>query len=129
MPVEEHVFDPQGDVVFILYRYPEDEEELASDVSSPAGSHASTGSPHDDTGPLEDSDILVLETNNKNDFGLPKEDTSYMEVPRWSERTPSLSEVHMRVSSRHMILASRNFRDMLGNSNFEEGQTLRSEGR
>ena len=35
----------------------------------------------------------------------------------------------MRVSSRHMILASRNFRDMLGNDNFKEGQTLRSEGK
>ena len=129
MYVEEHVFDPQGDVVFILYRYPEDEEELASDASSPAGSHASTGSLHDDTGPLEDPDVLVLETKDENDLDIPKEDTPYMEGPRWSERKSATSEVHMRVSSRHMILASRNFRDMLGNDNFKEGQTLRSEGK
>jgi hypothetical protein len=130
MSVKEHVFDPQGDVVFKLFRYPEDEEEeeLASDASSSAGSHASTGSLHDDAGPLEVFDVPVLETNNENDLGIPKEDTPYLEVPRWSERKPSTSEVHMRVSSRHMILASRNFRDMLSNGNFEEGQTLRTKG-
>jgi hypothetical protein len=36
MSVEEHVLLPQGDDVFILFRYPEDEEGegLASDDSS-----------------------------------------------------------------------------------------------
>jgi hypothetical protein len=107
--------------VFILYRSPEDEEELASDSSSLAGSHTSTGSLHDNTGPPED---LIPNTSD-----VPVSETPYIEATRWSERKLSPSEVHMRVSSRHMILASRSFRDMPGNDNFEEGQTLRSEGK
>jgi hypothetical protein len=129
MSVGEHVFDPRGNVVFILYRYPEDEDDLASDASSPAVSNASTGSLHDDTGPLGDSDVPVLETKDEKDLDIPKEDTPYREVPRWSERKSATSEAHTRVSSRHVILASRNFRDMLGNDHFEEGQTLQSEGK
>jgi hypothetical protein len=45
------------------------------------GSHASTESLHDDTVPLEDSDVPVLEANNEDDWDLPKEDPTYMEVP------------------------------------------------
>lgn len=44
-----------------------------------------------------------------------------------SSSTDGLTDVHMRVSSKHLILASTTFRSMLG-PNFEEGQRLRTEG-
>jgi hypothetical protein len=131
MAVEEHVFDPQGDVVFKLFRYPEVKEASASESSSLFGRHASSIEYlHDDTHPVEDvilksSDVPLLESNNEHDLTRSKEDTQYIEEvevegTKWSEHF-STPEVYMRVSSRHMILASRNFRDMLGNDKFDEG--------
>jgi hypothetical protein len=130
---EIHIFDSQGDVLLKLVRSPEAEEE--SDSSSVADedkpqveevfdeeSQNSVEVPDADATPDEDSTPAVQESD---ETARANDDFAHSDAS--SSSGEALTDVHMRVSSKHLILASPTFRSMLGPS-FEEGQRLRTDG-
>jgi len=125
-PAEElYVLDPHGDVLLKLVRQPEDDssESSASSVSDPP-------SPPNEEAPIPEGEPNSGDAIEIQDI-IPDAD-----LQNGEEETPSeadatsveyLIDVHIRVSSRHLILASPTFRSMLG-PDFEEGQSLQKSG-
>jgi hypothetical protein len=141
---EIHVFDIQGDVLLKLVRHP-DEPELESECSSVGEEdRPQVEEVFDETPPasvdVPDAEAPPLSTpppppppNEEPAPAVqePDENAQRDDVSVHSDDSASsvdiLTDVHMRVSSKHLILASPTFRSMLG-PNFEEGQRLRIEG-
>jgi hypothetical protein len=133
---EIHVFDIQGDVLLKLVRHPE------ADDSSACSSVGRDGKPQVEevfdeapgtTVELPDSKPSTPPTDERPGTAAQEPDENALrdDVSVHSDDSASsvdiLTDVHMRVSSKHLILASPTFRSMLG-PNFEEGQRLRIEG-
>jgi len=134
---ELHIFDPNGDVLLKLVRHPDEEDE--SDVSSRVHSEIEDDVPRVEEIFEEEPDAIVdvlepeAQTNGdgaplpmeESNEEKPDEDSTHSDDSASSAE--ALADVHMRVSSKHLMLASPTFCTMLGPS-FEEDQRLRSEG-
>ncbi|KFY53145.1 hypothetical protein V496_07855 [Pseudogymnoascus sp. VKM F-4515 (FW-2607)] len=88
---------------------------------------------HDDLHIFDpDGDILLQLYNETQDSDLaPEEEPTPTEEPAPEETAggkPLTPTVYLRVSSKHLILASAMFRNMLSSDKFSEGQDLRSKG-
>jgi BTB/POZ domain len=138
---EIHVFDIQGDVLLKLVRHA-DEPEVESEASSVAEEARPQVEEIFDETPAASVDVPDAETppsprpsppdeEPAPAAQEPDEDVQHDDASVHSDDSASsadiLTDVHMRVSSKHLILASPTFRSMLG-PNFEEGQRLRIEG-
>ncbi|CZR60537.1 uncharacterized protein PAC_10433 [Phialocephala subalpina] len=119
--IESHIFDPCGDVLLKLTRHCEKEEinEPDSESSSIAGDEEDPDTfPGSDNVSTQEGPTMDLDQNNNDATAL---DAGYSAV--------LLNQpVHMRVSSRHLMLASPVFAAMLDRNKFKEGVTLHSEG-
>lgn len=117
--IESHEFDPKGDVLLKLTRHCEKEElhEPDSEASSILGQDEEDP----DTFPGSDN------VSAQEDAVMDGEDT-VLDTEKKSEAEQLKQPVHMRVSSRHLMLASRVFGAMLDDSKFREGATLHAEG-
>jgi hypothetical protein len=133
---EIHVFDIQGDVLLKLVRHPEADD--SSECSSVGGDCKPQVEEVFDEAPgttveLPDSKPSTPPTDERPGTAAQEPDENALrdDVSVHSDDSASsvdiLTDVHMRVSSKHLILASPTFRSMLG-PNFEEGQRLRIEG-
>ncbi|KAE9378227.1 hypothetical protein N431DRAFT_435400 [Stipitochalara longipes BDJ] len=115
MAVEIISFDPDGDLLLILNDSVENDDPTRSDGL--------------DGGALEQT---------ATQFSLPDlfASTSLSRLEREPAESPPLEieppkfqkEIHMLVSSKHLMLASPMFKAMLQHSNFKEGDELRSSG-
>ncbi|KAE9378212.1 hypothetical protein N431DRAFT_399726 [Stipitochalara longipes BDJ] len=140
---EIHVFDIQGDVLLKLVRHPidiEDESQCSSvagedipqveevfDETPPASVEIPDAdpTPAPPSPPAEEPAPAVQEPDEN---AIPDDASIHSNDSASSTSSADiLTDVHMRVSSKHLILASPTFRSMLG-PNFEEGQRLRIEG-
>lgn len=119
--IESYNFDPKGDVLLKLTRQYEKEELDGpdSESSSIAG---------DD----EDPDTFPGSDNVSAQEDATMDETANLDTETTSNTEQSIillnQPVHMRVSSRHLMLASRVFGAMLDECKFKEGTTLHSEG-
>jgi len=143
---EFHVFDIQGDVLLKLVRHPEADEE--SDTSSISNEDRSQVEENEDRPQVEEvfdeepdpavqvpdieppppppeDDETAHAVQEPHEDAQPDDDSVHSDDSASSAEV--LADVHMRVSSKHLILASPTFRSMLG-PGFEEGQRLRIEG-
>jgi len=140
---EIHVFDIQGDTLLKLVRHAPEPEE--SECSSVGGEDMKEDVPQveevfDETPPpsveIPDAEPPPLPhslpteepapaVQEPDDNDIP--DNTSIHSDDSASSVDILTDVHMRVSSKHLILASPTFRSMLG-PNFEEGQRLRIEG-
>lgn len=110
---ELHIFDPQGDVLLILGRQPEENITDSED--------------REDDGEPSPSDLWIFE--GKEPEAVPpqaKLDGSATSISDTRETESKTQQVQMRVSSKHLVLASRTFRTCLGS--FSEGRMLQTEG-
>lgn len=121
LEIESHIFDPQGDVLLKLTRGCEKEE-----LNEPDSESSSIVGEEEDPDTFPGSDNVSTQGDPTIDL-----DHSNNEAPV-SEAGQSVvllnQTVHMRVSSRHLMLASPVFAAMLDRNKFKEGVTLHSEG-
>jgi hypothetical protein len=133
---EIHVFDVQGDVLLKLVRHAEPDEESdgssVSDEDRPQVEEifeeepdAGVEVPDPEPKPEEEEGEAAPAIQEPHEDAQPDDESAQSDAS--SNSAEPLSDVHMRVSSKHLILASPTFRSMLGPS-FEEGQRLRTEG-
>ncbi|KAL5321431.1 hypothetical protein ACEPPN_009389 [Leptodophora sp. 'Broadleaf-Isolate-01'] len=144
---ELHVFDPEGDVLLIFERFQEDDlEEPAPPEETPPLSADVPDWPEPDLGPPEAAPPLSADTpdwleaepesvreesqaeTTRAMDGLTNPETSPSTCSARRKSKSRVEEVQMRVSSRHLILASPTFRTCLGSDMYPEGRTLQSEG-
>jgi hypothetical protein len=117
MTPELHVIDPDGDLLLLLSR-------PAEKKSEPESSDA-------DENPVSD----VPHTENESSVGRAASNAATQDRSSDTllEETADAGEldidVHMRVSSKHMMLASPVFKAMFQRGNFKEGRELGSTGR
>jgi hypothetical protein len=117
IPTEEHTFDPDGDLVLILSRSPENAANIPiSDTlevgETQAGEEMATASIGDAT---LDSNAQTQTDENSNDS-----ESSSGFADKQVEFAP------MFVSSKHMMVSSPAFRAMLHHGNFKERRDLRT---
>lgn len=119
--IESYTFDPKGDVLFKLTRRYEREklDEPDSESSSIAGDDEDP-----DTFPGSDNVTVQEDATMDENASIRTNKTSITEQSIILLNQP----VHMRVSSRHLMLASRVFDAMLDECKFKEGATLHSKG-
>jgi hypothetical protein len=136
--------DPDGDVILILERrYEEDEGEEGVSTDDPPS--LTEDVPAEDVPAEEAPDEWIkcpeVEEIPVNDPPGPMEETPAEAVPAYdspaligetltgkvrnSEKRPKSEHIRIKVSSKHLILASPYFRSML-QSNFKEGMNLRT---
>jgi len=146
---ELHVFDPEGDVLLILDRRLEEDDLLDSvgeekSENVPEGGFGSENrapwveveahllsadvpdwpEPEPEAVPREpQAEIPEAEVD-----GMTKLESSASAFLASQETKPRVEKVHMRASSKHLILASPTFRTSLGSDTYPEGRTLQSEG-
>ncbi len=113
MAVELLTFDPDGDLLLVLADGVEKGE-------STDGDREVDGTPEQKATQLALPDIFTSTTLRDS------EGNSY--EPLETEAPKFQKEVHMLVSSKHLMLASPVFKAMLQHNNFKEGDTLRSSG-
>lgn len=113
MAVELLTFDPDGDLLMILADGVEKGEPTDGDGEV-------DGTPEQKATQLALPDIFTSTTLSD------IEGNSY--EPLETEAPKSQKEIHMLVSSKHLMLASPVFKAMLQHNNFKEGDTLRSSG-
>lgn len=149
MAEELYVFDPKGDVLLILGRCSEEDivappvdedmfEETrslkVSDTASEVASEAFVFNYRDDAPPLAEAGPSWSDPEpepgpvpREPEAGEPEKIAR--SVSSASSRTsPKIQEVQMRVSSKHLILASATFCTSLGSDKYSEGRTLKTEG-
>ncbi|KAG4431287.1 hypothetical protein IFR05_013231 [Cadophora sp. M221] len=139
---ELHVFDPEGDVLLILERYQEDDLEERTPSPPPSPDAPDWPKPEPDPSPPLSADApdwpepqsepvryeSEAETAGAEVDGLTKPATSTSTCLARRESKPRAEKVQMRVSSKHLILASPTFRTSLGSDTYPEGRTLQNEG-
>ena len=151
MAEELHVFDPKGDVLLILGRRPEQdldnfvEEENIEEHSSSRGSARplEVDSLPEESPPPDEEAVPVSEPELPEPYepeaGEPRAESEIQNyLARLESPASSVSfalwrqkqnpEVQMRVSSKHLILASPTFCTSLDSDTFPEGRTLQIEG-
>jgi len=74
-----------------------------------------------------DSNMVETEAEAELENDLTRSRSSTSSVSAWMMK-PKIQKVQMRVSSKHLILASATFHTCLGSNKFSEGQTLQTEG-
>jgi hypothetical protein len=104
-PMELMTFDPDGDLLLLFPRRPEDREAAEVDPSECISNQSAT----------EERRLVILKAPPRSDT-VAAHKTDVCPV-----------DIRMLVSSRHMMLASRVFKVMLSNT-FSEGLALRSTG-
>ncbi|KAL5321956.1 hypothetical protein ACEPPN_009921 [Leptodophora sp. 'Broadleaf-Isolate-01'] len=162
---ELHSFDPNGDVLFVLSRWPDPDENNSSDGEYDDDSEISSSEegeddeevmtpeqvsdPHPDptvtnnsgalgdsqvSQPLEDDHLSAAGVNLPSDSAAPEDDqtSQVLEDNQISIAHTTTSEsvpttVHMRASSRHLMLASSTFLSMIG-PGYREGSVLQAQG-
>ena len=147
MATETLIFDPDGDLLFILARVPKDVSEDDSEDCSSSGDDSISLSdiPEDfilnwkEENDDSKGNVAVLPDSNgvgeanevdstSDEFqGLVLYDSSKEDTFYQGKGPDTL--VHMLVSSKHMMLASPVFKAMLQASTFKEGQTLSAAGK
>jgi len=130
MAAEFHTFDPDGDLLLILSRPPDDAESEdgtgEEDTSNtPAGSPTNEGIGED---AAESADTHPDTGASANSAGSPSPEADTTPDEDEPDREPAVV-VHMLVSSKHMMLASPVFKAMLQHSRFKEGQELSATGK
>jgi hypothetical protein len=153
MAEELHVFDPKGDVLLILGRRPEQgpvevvDEVTVEECSSPRAwgrppvVYPVPGEPPppevEDAPAPEPEPIIPSEpevggpvAGSEVQDCLPRPESPASSASFWSlwGKKQKTQELQMRVSSKHLILASPTFRTSLGSDTFPEGRTLQTEG-
>jgi hypothetical protein len=136
-----HIFDPNGDVLLQLvsYRaYNSNQAPVINELLPMADeSLALHLAPENECAPQEE----------RSSFETPQDDESLdLQPPTWIEEDSACDlrasqlepgkdreleftrTIYLRVSSRHLILASAMFRTMLSSDKFSEGRSLHSEG-
>lgn len=113
MAVELLTFDPDGDLLLVL-------ADGVEEGKSRDGNGEVDGTPEQKATQLALPDIFTSTTLSD------IEGNSY--EPLETEAPKSQKEIHMLVSSKHLMLASPVFKAMLQHNNFKEGDTLRSSG-
>jgi hypothetical protein len=146
MAEELHVFDPKGDVLLILGRRPEQDlvnfvEEHSSSRGSPRTLEVDSlpeaplpadeeRVPVSEPEPLEpyepEARELGAESEIQNNLARLESPASSVSFGLWRQKQNT--EVQMRVSSKHLILASPTFCTSLDSDTFPEGRTLQIEG-
>jgi hypothetical protein len=107
---ELHIFDPKGDVLLILSR------RLEEDMTEKIDGY------QDEESSLSESELELVIDNAKAVGSEVKLDLEH------DRTTPKSQPVHMRVSSKHLILASHTFRTSLGSDIYPEGRMLQTHG-
>lgn len=153
--LELHIFDPQGDVLLLLLRYPElgtessatsSQCDLDEDRDEDESEASESDSMSDESLPQLLNFITTRSRAASAAVGQIEGSTSTNDTPEMqdskdemtilfseinieaAEEEPSYpKDVQMRVSSKHLALASPYFATLFG-PNFAEGQNLRSEG-
>jgi hypothetical protein len=116
MAVELLSFDPDGDLLLVLV------DSIDNDDS--------TGSDGLDGGAIEQTATQLSLPDMFASTTLSRFDGDSIESPPLELESPkSQKEIHMLVSSKHLMLASPVFKAMLQHNNFKEGDTLRSSGK
>ncbi|KAH7350753.1 hypothetical protein BKA65DRAFT_593644 [Rhexocercosporidium sp. MPI-PUGE-AT-0058] len=122
---ELHTFDPNGDVLFILSRWPpsNDDDDASSDGEYDDDSEYSSSD--------EDEEVMNPEQLSDPGAKLLTEDSGTIgahQVSQTDTTTESvLQTIHMRASSRHLMLASPTFLSMLS-PGYKEGGILQAQG-
>ncbi|CZR67620.1 uncharacterized protein PAC_17519 [Phialocephala subalpina] len=148
---ELYIFDPRGDVLLILERRPEkdmaeyvDEAPKCEDEARPAEyeepaleepaldwlqPEPSVEEPQaEEPSPYElDTVEPEAEAEQEKDSTRPGSSVGSISTASCMVK-PEIQQVQMRVSSRHLILASATFRAYLGSDKFSEGRTLQTKG-
>jgi hypothetical protein len=155
MAEELHVFDPKGDVLLILGRRPEQgmaksvEEDSIKEEYSPSRDSNGTieinsvvddlpsAPPEEEAAPEPEPELPTpcepeaeqpgAESEIQNDPVRPESPASFDSFAFFRKKQTT-HEVQMRVSSKHLILASPTFRTSLGSDTFPEGRALQTEG-
>jgi hypothetical protein len=120
MAPELHTIDSDGDLLLLLSRPAEKKSEMLSEGPNTDEGPAenSTDVPHTDIeGGGAGSNIETHDGSSDTLLGSEMEDTEEPDV-----------DVHIRVSSKHMMLASPVFKAMLQRGNFKEGRELGTNG-
>lgn len=115
MAVETLVFDPDGDLLLFLSDSMEDE----SSIEDNAPDEATAEQPANQLSLPDIFESTLLSNLEGDPVEQYQQDT---DMPKGKK------EIHMLVSSKHLMLASPVFKAMLQHSNFKEGDTLRSSG-
>lgn len=119
MAVETLIFDPDGDLLLVMNDSIENNNSIEEDEASDGATIEQTTT---QLSQLSLPDIFDS-TSLSNLEGDPAEQS-----PHDTEPSKGKKEIHMLVSSKHLMLASPVFKAMLQHSNFKEGDTLRSSG-
>ncbi|PMD57216.1 uncharacterized protein K444DRAFT_632349 [Hyaloscypha bicolor E] len=130
MAVEFYTFDPDGDLLLILSR-PPDDAESEDGAGEEDTNNTPAGSPTDERigeDAAESADTHPDTGASANSAGSPSLEVDPTPDEDEPDREPAIV-VHMLVSSKHMMLASPVFKAMLQHSRFKEGQKLSATGK
>jgi hypothetical protein len=130
MAVEFYTFDPDGDLLLILSR-PPDDAESEDGAGEEDTNNTPAGSPTDERigeDAAESADTHPDTGASANSAGSPSLKVDPTPDEDEPDREPAIV-VHMLVSSKHMMLASPVFKAMLQHSRFKEGQKLSATGK
>jgi hypothetical protein len=114
MTLELHIIDPDGDLLLLLSRPVKKKSELSE--SSDADENPVSDVPHAENKSYVGraaSNAATQDGSSDTLLGSETEDAGEPDI-----------DVHMRVSSKHMMLASPVFKAMLHRGNFKEGREL-----
>jgi len=146
---ELHVFDPEGDVLLILDRYPKEDDLVESVDEEKRETVLEGGFVSEERGPWVDDEASTLpadvtdwpepepesvpcepqaEIPETEVDGMTKLESSASAFLASQEAKPMVEKVQMRASSKHLILASPIFRTSLGSGTYSEGRILQIEG-
>jgi len=141
---ELHVFDPAGDVLLIFDRCVKEDDSVESVDEEKRKSAPEGGFVLEKRGPRVEDEVPPLSADVP-DWHEPEpgfvpcepqaeipeaeaDGMSKLESSASQETKPRVEQVQMRVSSKHLILASSTFRISLGSDTYSEGRILKVEG-
>jgi hypothetical protein len=143
LKVELHEIDSNGDLLMQLFRNAGSEDGLqvgSEDESSEKDDNAENDveSDEDNGSDAGDQADVGMDVNFPEDDDMETEDEAEesgsededidVDGTNSEASEPESQPVHIRVSSKHMIMASPVLRSMLEDGNFKEGEALRSNG-
>lgn len=142
MATETLIFDPDGDLLFILSRVPRDDPEddsSSEDDSISLSTESEIREDEEEESDESQADVAVPPESNGVDEVNEVDSTSdesqdlvlyaSREEDTFSQGKGPHTLVHMLVSSKHLMLASPAFKAMLQPSTFEEGRKLSAAGK
>ena len=134
MAVELHTLDPNGDLLMQLFRRPTEDLDSNHSEGTRSSKDPELNAPGDEEArdnlltPVSDAPAEGAEDETANCEPVSIQDgVSDMTLSQGAS-DPELDDVKIRVSSRHMALASPVFQSRLDKNKFSEGCTLQSEG-